>query len=50
MLAMFKQQAAQTAEQEQRLRARELEVYQTIQQDEARWTELVGRLEAIIRR
>ena len=50
MLGMFKQQAAQAAEQEQRLRARELELYQTIQQDEARWTELVGRLETIIRR
>ena len=50
MLAAFKRQAAQTAEQEQRLRARELELYQTIQQDEARWTELIGRLETIIRR
>ena len=37
MLAMFKQQAAQAAEQEQRLRARELELYQTIQRASSCW-------------
>lgn len=50
MLTLFKQQHAQGTENEARLQARELELYQAIKQDETRWTELIGRLESAIRR
>lgn len=50
MTRLFKAQVDQAAEEEQRLRAREAEMQQMMQQEEARWTDLISRLETLIKR
>lgn len=50
MIRMFKQQAAQAAERERQIRERELALTQALQSEEARWVELVTRLEQSVRR
>ncbi len=50
MFDMFKQQAAQARDAAAQLRARELEVYQQLQQEEGRWNDLIARLEAATKR
>jgi hypothetical protein len=47
---MFKQQADRAAETEQDLRRREADVAQSLQLEEQRWAELIGRLEQTIKK
>jgi hypothetical protein len=46
----FKQQAAQIAAMEQQVRQRETEAEQAAQTEEQRWTELIGRLEQLLKK
>jgi hypothetical protein len=46
----FKQQAAQVAAMEEQVKAREAEAYQAAQTEEQRWTELIGRLEQLLKK
>jgi hypothetical protein len=50
MLQLFKGQAEHARQEAETFRARELALYQQIQQEEARWTDLIGRLEAATKR
>jgi hypothetical protein len=50
MVQMFRQQANQAAAQEQSLRARETELIQALQSEEARWADLIVRLEQLIKK
>ena len=50
MSRMFKQQAAGAAEREQQIRDRESELAQALHTEEARWTELIARLEQPVKR
>ena len=50
MARMFKQQAAEAAERERQIRERELVLTQALQTEEARWVELVTRLEQSVKR
>jgi hypothetical protein len=45
-----KQESERAAAQEQRVRNRETEVYQALQTEEARWTELISRLEQLLKK
>lgn len=50
MVRMFKDQADRAAEHEERIRNRETELLQAFRADEARWMELIARLEQLIKR
>jgi hypothetical protein len=50
LMKMFKPQADAAAQREQQLRAREAELIQVHQAEEARWTDLVARLEQSVKR
>lgn len=50
LMKMFKPQADAAARREQQLRAREAELVQLHQAEEARWTDLVARLEQSVKR
>jgi len=50
MVDMFKQQADTAAAQEQQLRDRESQLVQSFQAEEARWTDLVTKLEQLVRK
>ncbi len=50
MFKIFKQQADQARVQAEQLRTRETELYPQIQQEEARWNELIARLDAAAKR
>lgn len=50
MLAMFKPQLEAAQKQEENLRAREAELAQALVTEDARWRELIGRLEQMIKR
>jgi hypothetical protein len=49
LVQMFKTQANHSAQQEQLLRQREASLLQAIQQEEARWADLIARLDALTR-
>jgi hypothetical protein len=49
-LRASKQALERMAAQEQQVRSRELEAYQTAQTEEQRWTELIGRLEQLLKK
>ena len=50
MVLMFKQQADQAAAQEQAFRSRETDLAQALQAEEARWADLIARLEQSIKK
>ena len=50
MVQMFKLQADQAVEQERQLRAREEDLVQALAAEEARWADLISRLEQLIRK
>ena len=50
MAKLFRAQVDQAAQEEQRLRMRETELNQLLQQEETRWADLINRLEAVIKR
>ena len=50
MLALFKPQLDAAVQKEQQLRAREAELSQALMTEDARWRELIGRLEQMIKR
>ena len=50
LMKMFKPQAEAAAQREQQLRARAAELLQVHQAEEARWTDLVARLEQSVKR
>jgi len=50
MVEMFKQQSDAAAAQEQQLRDREADLLQAFRAEEARWTDLVTKLEQLVRK
>lgn len=50
MVEMFKQQSDAAAAQEQQLRDRESELVQSFRAEESRWTDLITRLEQLVRK
>ena len=50
MVEMFKQQADAVADEEQQIRNRESELVQSFQTEEARWIDLVTKLEQLVRK